>query len=169
MYYNDYLAHYGVKGMKWGVRRKRQRADRNRWKSMSKSERAANRDSLNPRYKKLDREIDTDLYGERGVQRINRRMNKGQSHLRATTTEAARQTALGMGVGIGVIAVANPQLIKAGASFVNNKAKSKAWDFANDLNTKRAARRAKELIPKLVSDNSMNNVIKLKKNQYKVW
>ena len=119
MYYNDYLAHYGVKGMKWGVRRKRQRADRNRWKSMSKSERAANRDSLNPRYKKLDREIDTDLYGERGVQRINRRMNKGQSHLRATTTEAAR--------------------------------------------------RAQELIPKLVSDNSMNNVIKLKKNQYKVW
>ena len=86
-YSDSYLAHYGVKGMKWGVRRQRRRAaarkDRNAWRSMSKKERKANRDKYNKRYSKDDRDADKATYGSGGVKRINRRMNKGQSYARA--------------------------------------------------------------------------------------
>ena len=37
-YYNDYIAHYGVKGMKWGKRKKKPDHSKNRWKKKREKE-----------------------------------------------------------------------------------------------------------------------------------
>ena len=60
--------HYGVKGMKWGVRKERQ----------------------NPSYSEAQRKRDLDVYGRGGVKRINRSMNRGSSISGARSKEAAR-------------------------------------------------------------------------------
>lgn len=177
-YYNNYLAHYGVKGMKWGVRRARkkavrtrrknaQRADRDNWRSMSRSERRKNRDKANARYTKADRATDQSVLGRGGVRRINRRMNKGQSHGQAFLREAARNAAIGTmaAVGYGLIetAIDRPDLIKAAGRTINTAAKRSVINFANSQAAKNAARRASEQTFKLG-----NEVVKLKPWQYKV-
>lgn len=151
--HSDILAHYGVKGMKWGVRKKRRsipknvrearanldaakankKAARKAWnkayrkgtsirgaygrnsdanaremvrtaKASAKADRAyktakqrykKSLDTKNPRYSKFDREYDTEHYGEKGAQRINRRMNKGSSKTGAQLREFGRQTLVG--------------------------------------------------------------------------
>lgn len=181
-YYNNYLAHYGVKGMKWGVRRQRkkaararaknaQRADRENWKSMSRSERKANRDKANSRYTKTDRSWDEQTLGKRAARNINRRMNKGQSHTRAHLAEATRQTVVGaVGgevAGLGALAAiglaSNPQLRRQAATVINNAAKQPFINFANSRAAKNAAKRAADMSFKLG-----NEVVKLKPWQYKV-
>ena len=62
----DFLIHYGVKGMKWGVRHD------------------------NPNYSSEQRKRDRSIYGRGGVRRINRRMNKGSGILGARSKEADR-------------------------------------------------------------------------------
>lgn len=65
---SDYLIHYGVKGMKWGVRKEPQ----------------------NSAYSAKQRKRDLDVYGRGGVKRINRSMNEGSSISGARSKEAAR-------------------------------------------------------------------------------
>lgn len=177
-YYNNYLAHYGVKGMKWGVRRARkkavrtrrknaQRADRDKWRSMSRSERRRNRDKANARYTKADRSTDQSILGRGGVRRINRRMNKGQSHGQAFLREAGRAAAVATmaSVGYGVIqtAIERPDAFKAAGRVINNAAKQSFINFVNSQAAKKAARRAAEQTFRLG-----NEVVKLKPWQYKV-
>lgn len=176
--YNDsYLAHYGVKGMKWGVRRQRRRAaarkDRNAWRSMSKKERKANRDKYNKRYSKDDRDADKATYGSGGVKRINRRMNKGQSYARAYLTEAARTSAIGTGVSVAALAglelySIGPQGRRAVANSLKYAAATKVADLLGSVVARNYQRQARNMIPRLVADNAMNNVINLKPWQYKV-
>lgn len=75
MNHSDELYHFGVKGMKWGVRKKRDKPGK------------AQLNKPNADYTSRQRITDRASYGKKGVKRINRRMNKGQSHFRAATTE----------------------------------------------------------------------------------
>lgn len=81
MNHSDDLYHFGVKGMKWGVRKKRDKPSK------------AQLNKPNADYTSRQRRMDQASYGKKGVERINRRMNKGQSHFRASTTEMISRAA----------------------------------------------------------------------------
>ena len=87
--YPDYLMHHGVKGMKWGIRKKHYQLEYKK----------------NKRYGKNQRKTDNDLYGDRGVSRINARMNKGQTHKQAERREMARKVLLPTAAVTGALAV----------------------------------------------------------------
>lgn len=63
------LTHYGIKGMRWGVRRA---------------------EPTNPKYTPDLRTRDRKRHGSRAVNRINRRMNKGESRTKALQKEELR-------------------------------------------------------------------------------
>lgn len=69
MEYDDYLEHYGVKGMKWGK---------------GKGNRNAN-------YSDDQMRRDSQVYGKRGAKRINANMNKGDSVSTARSVEKTRR------------------------------------------------------------------------------
>lgn len=69
LYNSDYLAHYGVKGMKWGKRKAAQ----------------------NSGYSSKQRKEDRSLYGAGGERRINRSMNRGHNVKSARSKEVLRR------------------------------------------------------------------------------
>jgi hypothetical protein len=68
---NDELQHYGVKGMKWGVRR--------------------NHNAVNKDYSDKQRKHDRAFYGKGGEKRINKRLNEGHGLRGARHYEAERK------------------------------------------------------------------------------
>lgn len=107
---DDDISHYGVKGMKWGVRK-------SEYRSMSRSDRKAQRakyktefvDKQNSSYTKRQRELDRKLYGRRAVKRMNEGMNQGYTHKQVVTKEKVRATRrgalIGAAVGAGEMAI----------------------------------------------------------------
>lgn len=87
---DEELTHFGVKGMRWGVRKKTPEVQ-------------------NARYGSRQREDDLALYGKRGVKRINRSMNKGKTHKKAERRElissAAKRAALAVGLSVVTLAL----------------------------------------------------------------
>lgn len=84
---NDiYLAHYGVKGQKWGVRRYQ-----NKDGSLTSKGKKRYRNEPNENYSNKQRDRDRKLYGEKGEARINRRMNKGSGIRDARHKEVVRK------------------------------------------------------------------------------
>lgn len=119
---DNYLMHHGVKGMKWGVRRY-QNSDG----SLTYAGRKRN-PNWNRSYKEIDRSSDKAIYGNGGVKRINKRMNKGQSYGKAWAMELGRTTVINTLVGIGTMDVMTGGYLHraAGKKFVDSYLKSKA-------------------------------------------
>lgn len=84
---NNELYHFGVKGMKWGVRKKRQ-------------------ESSNKDYTKRRRFKDDFLYGPGASKRISRSMNKGMTYKKALGREKKKSAA--MAAAYGAALLANP-------------------------------------------------------------
>ena len=63
------LSHYGVKGMQWGVR------------------------NAHPHYSEGQQALDIHRFGDRGANRINRRLHKGKTHEQAVKTEKRQRVA----------------------------------------------------------------------------
>lgn len=108
---DDVLAHYGVKGMRWGQRR-------------------AHLNSTD--YGSRDKIRDTSAYGTRGAKRIESRVAAGKTIKQARRREFGRQTgqvALG---AASVIALLNaPSVAQHAAQSLTNKRQLKAEDWAN--------------------------------------
>lgn len=72
MYNEEYLMHYGVLGMKWGVRR-------------------ANKNTHNKNYTDKQRKNDRAFYGKGGEKRINKHLNEGYGLRGARHLEVERK------------------------------------------------------------------------------
>jgi len=70
--FEDYLAHFGVPGMKWGQRKRELNAD-------------------NPNYTNDQRKRDKQVYGRGGAKRINKNLNRGDSISTARGSEKLRR------------------------------------------------------------------------------
>ncbi len=105
---SEYLQHYGVKGMKWGVRKKR-----------------------NPNYTEKQRQRDRQFYGRGGERRINSKLNKGygiqsarnyeSDRLHRARNKAQSSASIGRivgGVAGGIAGYAAPSIIKKGSGLV---------------------------------------------------
>ena len=114
-YYDDYqpeLYHFGIKGMKWGVRRAERKARR------------AELNKPNASYGKSQRLADRSSYGKGGVRRINRRMNKGQSHFKAQVNESVQRVAKTAIAYKAFMFITSPEGVRTG-----NMAINKTQDF----------------------------------------
>lgn len=76
------LTHYGIKGMKWGVRR---------YQNKDGTLTAAGKNRYNENYSDKQRKQDRAIYGKRAEKRINRRMNEGYGIKGARAFEADRK------------------------------------------------------------------------------
>lgn len=141
---NNEIYHFGVKGMKWGIRRyqntdgsltaagkkrygygkdgtqttqgkqrqltdtyrsnKKQATTKEQKKALKKQYSTDMNNTYNKKYSDVDRGSDQYLYGKKGVNRINDRMNKGDSYTKASLKELGRQTAAGYAITAGIIA-----------------------------------------------------------------
>lgn len=87
--YEVELYHYGIKGMRWGVRR-------------YQKEDGTLTSAGKQRYSVHDKARDSRLYGKRGMQRIEKRMSKGATKKSARRRELARQVGIGLAVSVAV-------------------------------------------------------------------
>lgn len=110
------FAHYGIKGMRWGIRRY-QKENGDLTASGKKRYSATKKDTL--------------LYGEKGAQRIADRRNKGDSRRKAIAKELGRRTATA--IGLGVAASAAMYTITSGKATELVKAGRDAVDSYNNI------------------------------------
>ncbi|MCF0140959.1 MAG: hypothetical protein HUJ78_02905 [Mogibacterium sp.] len=103
-----HLEHHGIKGQKWGVRRKQ------------------NLNAYNPQYSQEQRRHDSKLYGSRTSRQINKRMNKKLvDHDTAERYIVRRNAAIGaaasIAVGVGTAFVAKKYSYLADAPIAKAK------------------------------------------------
>lgn len=83
---SDSLSHYGIKGMKWGVRRYQ-----NENVTLTAAGKRRSRNAYNKNYTDKQRKQDRAIYGRGAERRINRRMNEGYGVRGARAYEADRK------------------------------------------------------------------------------
>ena len=118
MQYESELYHYGIKGMKWGVRR---------YQNPDGSLTSAGKKRYAENYSEQQRTRDRKLYGSRAVNRINKRMLKGESIQSARHDEVVRRDRLNGGKAIART-VAKGALTVAGTAAVYKVFTSKGFD-----------------------------------------
>lgn len=148
------LMHYGVPGMKWGVRKKYYNKDGSlntsgKQKQIKDTYRAEKKDATsraekkiakrkyqqaidrtyNKGYGKSQRLNDMGQIGKGGVNRINDKMNAGKSYQRAQAEEYAKAMAKGMTITAGLMAA--PKIANMALSSAKKYANTKAIQRAN--------------------------------------
>lgn len=153
-----YLAHHGVKGMKWGVRRYEnpdgtltEEGKRRYYNSDGSLTKKGIKEIPNSNYSNEQQKRDASIYGEKGVKRINAEMNKGNMISGARSLEAKRvekkearkktaKKALKIGAAATGTVITTAGALYAGSpafrSMVNNGI-SRARQAVNDYNLKR--------------------------------
>lgn len=149
---DDFLAHYGVKGMRWGVRKAasgissasssvrstvRDAVQRSKdRRDTVKAERKANFDAARSAgYSNRMRMQDLNDVGRRGTRRIEARIAKGEKVNVARFKETVATTARGFAVGTAILAT--PIAIGATSRGLSN--------LAGSINAKRGAEAARKL------------------------
>lgn len=149
---DNFLAHYGVKGMRWGVRKAAsgiasattsatagvkdavQRSKEKR--AVTKAERKANFEAARDAgYTSKMRNQDLDDIGIRGTRRIEKRIAGGERIGTARFKETAASTARGFAIGTAILAT--PIAIGMTSQGLSN--------LANNINAKRGAEAARQL------------------------
>lgn len=139
---DDFLTHYGVKGMKWGVSRARDSmksaaGKRREKKAAVLKERVQNRDAAtNAGYSRGQRRSDFENLGRGGMRRIEKRIASGESIGSARTKEYASSTAKGLAVGAAILGT--PKVIGAASRGLSG--------VATKINAKRGAEAAAKLL-----------------------
>lgn len=139
---DDFLAHYGVKGMKWGVTRasnsvKSAVGKRREKKAAVKKEREHNRDkAAEAGYTRRQRAKDFENLGRGGMRRVEKRIASGESIGKARTKEYASSTAKGLAIGAAILAT--PVAIGATSRGLSN--------LASSIDAKRGAEAAAKLL-----------------------
>ena len=159
--YNNELYHFGVKGMKWGVRkedvqrvagytrlarrltkhtkrrynRKISRAARINGESGIKAVISNKRARRSKRYTKADRDFDEYMYGKKGQQRIEQRTKNGCSKRIARGKEQVRKSTINTAIDLTLLDIQTGGAVHRTAGKVFNatagKAFSKAWEQRN--------------------------------------
>lgn len=149
---DNFLEHYGVKGMRWGVRKAasgvasttssasagvRDAIQRSKEKrEVVKAERKANFDAArNAGYNARLRNLDLSDIGVKGVRRVEKRIANGERIVPARLKERAASTARGFALGAAILAT--PIAIGATSQGLSN--------LANNINAKRGAEVARQL------------------------
>lgn len=149
---DEFLAHYGVKGMKWGVRKAasgvasvtssatagvRDAVQRSKEKrQVVKAERQANYEAAAAAgYTARQRQKDLDDIGRRGTRRVEKRIANGERIGTARFKERSASTARGLAVGTAILAT--PLAIGLADQGLSNLAKN--------INAKRGAEAARKL------------------------
>lgn len=131
---DDFLAHYGVKGMRWGVSRAVSGIQQKR--AAVKQERLDNRNAARKAgYSDRMRAYDRKALGERAARRMDKRIAKGDSVVKATLKETGIFTAKSA-------AVISALLYGPKAIGIMSRGLS---TLANNINTKRGAEAAAKL------------------------
>lgn len=123
---DNFLAHHGVKGMKWGQRRREVKAQRE--ETTAKAAEAG--------YSRGTRFSDQQNIGYRGVRKIENRIVKGESIRSARTKEYASSTAKGLAVA--AVIIGTPIAIGAASKGLSG--------LSNNINTRRGAAAAATLL-----------------------